>query len=104
MSLSLLVVISPDTDEHHYESADNPTCTSHYITTNGITVRQDGPTKELINPIYGSDVRVEDVSTSTDTKGFEAAYSLGDPKANSTTDGGLCGNTIRDYEYVTVPT
>ncbi len=101
MSLSLFVVIATDAEERHYKGVDNPTYTSHYITTNGITVRQDSPTRELINPIYGSVVRVEEKSTSSDTKRFEAAYSVYGPKADAT----VFGNVIRtdmseEYENI----
>ncbi len=97
--LSLHVVISTDAEEHHYKGADNPIYTSHYNTTNGLTVCQDSSTRELINPIYGSVLQVEDESTISDTKGIESTYSHCGPKVDSITFGNA--DTGEEYDYVT---
>ncbi len=108
MSLSLFVVISTETEEPRCKGTNNPTYISRDIPTGRLAVRQDSSTRELINPIYGSDGKAEEVPTSSDTKRFEATYSLCGPEADSITDGGSCGNangldTSREYDYVAVP-
>ncbi len=97
MSLSLFVVISTETEEPHNKGMNNPTYTSHDIPTDGL----DSSTRELINPIYGSDVRAEEVPTSSDTKRFDGTYSLCGPEADSITVGDA--DMGREYEYVAVP-
>ncbi len=94
--LSLHVVISTDAEEHH--CADNPIYTTHYNNTNGLTVRQGSPTRELTNPIYGSVLRVEDEPTISDTKGIKSTYSLCGPQVDPITFGNA--DTGEEYVYV----
>ncbi len=101
ISLSLFVVILTETEEPRYKGTNNPTYISRDIPTDRLAVRQDSSTRELINPIYGSDVRAEDVPTSSDTKRFDATYSLCGPEVDSITVGDA--DMGREYEYIAVP-